>query len=49
METACTKGVGLLWQYSLELYDRLSVRLQLKVRMPKAEVVVETLLYGCVT
>ena len=32
----------------MEIYDRPSVRLRLKVRMLKAEVL-ETLLYGCVT
>ena len=32
----------------MEIYDRPSVRLRLKVRMRKAEVM-ETLLYGCVT
>ena len=33
------------WRYKMEIYDRPSVRLRLKVRMPKAEVL-ETLLYG---
>ena len=32
----------------MEIYDRPSVRIRLKVRMLKAEVL-ETLLYGCVT
>ena len=32
----------------MEIYDRPSVRLRLKVRMPTAEVL-ETLLYGCAT
>ena len=32
----------------MEIYDRPSVRLRLKVQMLKAEVL-ETLLYGCVT
>jgi len=35
-------------RYKMEIYDRPSVRLRLKVRMLKAEVL-ETLLYGCVT
>ena len=35
-------------RYKMEIYDRPSVRLRLKVRMLKA-VVLETLLYGCVT
>ena len=35
-------------RYEMEIYDRPSVRLRLKVRMLKAEVL-ETLLYGCVT
>ena len=33
-------------RYEMEIYDRPSVRLRLKVRMLKAEVL-ETLLYGC--
>ena len=44
--------IGNAWcsfrKYSLELYDRPSAPLELKIRMPKAEVV-ETMLYGCVT
>ena len=35
-------------KYSLELYDRPSVPLELKIRVLKAEVL-ETMLYGCVT
>ena len=35
-------------KYSLELHDRQSAPLELKIRMPKAEVL-ETVLYGCVT
>ena len=35
-------------RYKMEIYDRPSVRLRLKVRLLKAEVV-ETLLYGCMT
>ena len=35
-------------KYTLELYDRPSAPLELKVRMLKAEVL-ETMLYGCVT
>ena len=35
-------------RYKMEIYDRPSVRLRLKVRMLKAEVL-EMLLYGCVT
>ena len=35
-------------RYKMEIYDRPGVRLRLKVRMLKAEVI-ETLLYGCVT
>ena len=35
-------------QYKMEIYDRRSVRLRLRVRMLKAEVH-ESLLYGCVT
>ena len=36
------------FQHKMELYDRSGVRLRLKVRLLKAEVV-ETLLYGCMT
>ena len=39
---ACFQG------YTMEIYDRPGVRLRLKVRLLKAEVV-ETLLYGCMT
>ena len=35
-------------KYSLELYDRPSAALELKIRMLKAKVL-ETMLYGCVT
>ena len=35
-------------RYKIEIYDRPSVRLRLKVRMLRAEVL-ETLRYGCVT
>ena len=35
-------------KYTLELYDRPSAPLELKIRMPRAEVL-ETMLYGCVT
>ena len=35
-------------KYTLNLYDRLSAPLELKLRMLRAEVL-ETLLYGCVT
>ena len=35
-------------KYALELYDRLSAPLELKIRMLRAEVL-ETMLYGCVT
>ena len=35
-------------KYNLELYDRPSAPLKLKIRMPRAEVL-ETMLYGCVT
>ena len=35
-------------KYTLELYDRSSAPLELKIRMLKAEVL-ETMLYGCVT
>ena len=35
-------------KYSLELYDRPSAPLKLKIRILKAEVL-ETMLYGCVT
>ena len=38
----------MLRRYKVETYDRPSVRLRLKVRMLKAEVM-ETLLYACVT
>ena len=51
-------GVEITWRfrrawacfqrYKIEIYDRPGVRLRLKVRMLKAEVI-ETLLYGCVT
>ncbi|CAM9603594.1 unnamed protein product [Ascophyllum nodosum] len=34
-------------KYSLELYDRASALLNLKIRMPKAEVL-DTTLYGCI-
>ena len=36
------------WKYTLELYDRPSAPLELKIRMLRAEVL-ETMLYGCVT
>ena len=36
------------WKYTLELYDRPSAPLELKLRMLRAEVL-ETMLYGCVT
>ena len=35
-------------RYKMEIYDRPGVRLRLKVRLLKAEVI-ETLLYGCIT
>ena len=35
-------------RYKMEIYDRPGVRVQLKVRLLKAEMV-ETLLYGCMT
>ena len=35
-------------EYTLELYDRLSAPLELKIRMLRAEVL-ETMMYGCVT
>ena len=35
-------------KYTLELYDRPSAPLELKIRMPRAEVL-ERMLYGCVT
>ena len=35
------------WKYTLELYDRPSALLELKIRMLRAEVL-ETMLYGCV-
>ena len=35
-------------KYTLELYDRLSAPLELKIRMLRAEVL-ETMLYGCVS
>ena len=35
-------------RYKMEIYDRLGVRLRLKVRLLKVEMV-ETLLYGCMT
>ena len=35
-------------RYKMEIYDRPGVRLRLKVRLLKAEVI-ETLLYGCMT
>ena len=35
-------------RYKMEIYERPGVRLRLKVRSLKAEVI-ETLLYGCVT
>ena len=35
-------------KYTIELYDRPSALLELKIRMPRAEVL-ETMLYGCVT
>ena len=35
-------------KYTLELYDRLSARLELKIRMLRADIL-ETMLYGCVT
>ena len=35
-------------KYTLELYDRPSAPLKLKIRMLRAEVL-ETMLYGCVT
>ena len=35
-------------RYTMEIYDRPRVRLRLKVRVPKSEIL-ETLLYGCVT
>ena len=34
---------------ALELYDRPSAPLELKIGMLKAEVLLETMLYGCVT
>ena len=34
--------------YDMQIYDRPTVRLRLKVRTLKAEVL-ETLLYGCIT
>ena len=39
---------GVASTYSLELYDRPSAPLELKIRMLKAEVI-EAMLYGCVT
>ena len=36
------------WKYNLELYDRPSAPLKLKIRMVRAEVL-ETMLYGCIT
>ena len=36
------------WNYTLKLYDRPSVPLELQIRMLRA-VVLETMLYGCVT
>ena len=36
------------WKYTLELYDRPSAPLELKLRMLRVEVL-ETMLYGCVT
>ena len=36
------------WKYTLELYDRPSAPLEIKIRMLRAEVL-ETMLYGCVT
>ena len=36
------------WKYTLELYDRPSAPLELKIRMLRAEVL-ETMLSGCVT
>ena len=36
------------WKYTLELYDRSSAPLELKIRILRAEVL-ETMLYGCVT
>ena len=36
------------WKYTLELYDRRSAPLELKIRMLRAEVL-ETMLYGCAT
>ena len=36
------------WKYTLELYDRPSAPLELKIRMLRDEVL-ETMLYGCVT
>ena len=36
------------WKYILELYDRPSAPLELKIRMLRAEIL-ETMLYGCVT
>ena len=35
-------------KYTLELYDRPSTPLELKIRMLRAEVL-ETILYGCIT
>ena len=35
-------------KYTLELYDRLSAPLELKIRMLRADIL-ETMLYGCVT
>ena len=47
-----TRRIQRVWarfgRYRIEIYDRPSVRLPLKVRMLTAEVL-ETLLYGCVT
>ena len=38
----------IFWKFILELYDRPSAPLELKIRMLRAEVL-ETMLYGCVT
>ena len=52
LSTEVGRRIGNAWRnfrkYTLELYDRPSAPLELKIRMLRAEVL-ETMLYGCVT
>ena len=50
LSIAMTRRLQMAWacvqRYKMEICDRVGLRLRLKVRLPKAEVI-ETLLYGC--